>query len=90
MNIRLAVVSSLAAAFSVVAVKNSRPDESVKVEKPAADPMLGKKLGQICDDNGLKMKLVWCPTSGTPSMAFVLPSVPFTSFQSVEIRICVA
>src|SRR5262245_31015772 len=29
--------------------------------KPAADPMLGNEAGQVRDDNGLKMKLVWCP-----------------------------
>ena len=28
---------------------------------PAADPMRGKEPGEVRDDNGLKMKLVWCP-----------------------------
>ena len=61
MNFRPAVVVSLAAAFSLLAVTDCRSDEPANVEKPAADPMLGKKLGQVRDDNGLKMKLVWCP-----------------------------
>src|SRR5262249_22491399 len=34
-------------------------DEPAKA--PAADSMLGKEAGDVRDDNGLKMKLVWCP-----------------------------
>lgn len=39
---------------------------SLRAEEPqsaklAADPMIGKEAGQVRDDNGLKMKLVWCP-----------------------------
>jgi hypothetical protein len=30
-------------------------------EAPAPDPMGGKEPGEVLDDNGLKMKLVWCP-----------------------------
>jgi len=36
----------------------SRPDDTAP---PAADPMLGKKAGEVRDDNSLKMKLAWCP-----------------------------
>src|SRR5262249_26035760 len=36
-------------------------DDVGKADKPAADPMVGKEAGQVRDDNGLKMKLVWCP-----------------------------
>ena len=37
----------------------AKSDEPGKVPVPAAvDSMLGKKLGQVRDDNGLKMKLV--------------------------------
>jgi formylglycine-generating enzyme required for sulfatase activity len=50
----LAVVASLLAT-------ESRPDEAETVSARAADPMLGKKAGEVRDDNGLKMKLIWCP-----------------------------
>jgi formylglycine-generating enzyme required for sulfatase activity len=39
----------------------SRPDEPATVAKPAGDSLKGKEAGEIRDDNGLKMKLVWCP-----------------------------
>src|SRR5436190_655262 len=39
----------------------AKSDESGKQSPPAADSMLGKEPGQVRDDNGLKMKLVWCP-----------------------------
>jgi formylglycine-generating enzyme required for sulfatase activity len=48
-------------AVACLPVSESKPDEPNKAEKPAADSMLGKKAGEIRDDNGLKMKLVWCP-----------------------------
>ncbi|MGQ0636586.1 MAG: formylglycine-generating enzyme family protein [Planctomycetaceae bacterium] len=35
-------------------------DDTAKTDK-AADPMRGTKAGQVRDDNGLKMKLAWCP-----------------------------
>ncbi len=45
-------------------------DEPGKTPAPAADAMIGKEAGQVRDDNGLKMKLVWCPpgkfTMGSP------------------------
>jgi len=34
------------------------PDDA---EKTGAEPMRGKSFGQVRDDNGLQMKLVWCP-----------------------------
>ncbi len=44
--------------------------EPKKPRAPAADRLIGKKAGQERDDNGLKMKLVWCPpgefTMGSP------------------------
>jgi formylglycine-generating enzyme required for sulfatase activity len=44
--------------------------EPDKAATPAADSMIGKQPGQGRDDNGLKMKLVWCPpgefTMGSP------------------------
>ena len=42
-------------------VTDSKPDELTDPGKLAADPMLGKKLGQVRDDNAFKMKFVWCP-----------------------------
>ena len=36
-------------------------DEPAKSPSPAADPMRGKEAGEVRDDNGLKMKVVWCP-----------------------------
>jgi formylglycine-generating enzyme required for sulfatase activity len=66
MNLRSAVklaklfVTFLAFVWCLPATE-SKTDEPAKSEKPAADPMLGKKLGQVRDDNGVKMKLVWCP-----------------------------
>ncbi len=49
------------AVVSVLWMAQAKSDEPAKAEKPAGDPMFGKKLGQVRDDNGLKMKLVWCP-----------------------------
>ena len=66
MNLRLAVkspklfVCMLAAACCLLATE-SKPDESDKAATPAADSMFGKEAGQERNDNGLKMKLVWCP-----------------------------
>jgi hypothetical protein len=48
---------AVARAFAIEA----RSDERVKSKKPAADPMLGTEAGQVRDNNGLKVKLVWCP-----------------------------
>src|SRR4029077_9785927 len=50
----LTVAACLPAAWSPA-------DEPAKVEKPAADSMLGNDAGDVRDDNGLKMKMVWCP-----------------------------
>jgi formylglycine-generating enzyme required for sulfatase activity len=60
MNPRLVVLMSLVAAFSLLVATGSRTEEPVRAEKPDADPMVGNKSGQVRDDNGLKMKLVWC------------------------------
>ena len=35
--------------------------EPGKSQPPAADPMVDENSGQVREDNGLKMKLVWCP-----------------------------
>jgi formylglycine-generating enzyme required for sulfatase activity len=62
-------VCTLAAACCLPATE-SKPDEPDKAEKPAAESMIGKIPGEVRDDNGLNMKLVWCPpgefTMGSP------------------------
>jgi formylglycine-generating enzyme required for sulfatase activity len=75
MNLRLAVksirlfVCILVTACCLPATE-SKPKEADKATTPASDSMPGKAAGQVRDDNGLKMKLVWCPpgkfTMGTP------------------------
>jgi formylglycine-generating enzyme required for sulfatase activity len=68
MNCRLAV-TILAVAFSLSTSAECGADEPAAAEK-AADAMLGKEPGQVREDNGLRMKLVWCPpgkfTMGSP------------------------
>jgi formylglycine-generating enzyme required for sulfatase activity len=58
-----------AVAFCLLATE-SKPDELDRAAPPAADSMVGKEAGQVRDDNGLKMKLVWCRpgefTMGSP------------------------
>jgi formylglycine-generating enzyme required for sulfatase activity len=56
-------ISTLLALLIVAAspyAARSPADEPAKAEKPAADSMLGKEAGDVRDDNGLSMKLVWC------------------------------
>ncbi len=57
-------------AMCCLSVTESKPDEPDKAKNSASDSMLGKEPGQVRDDNGLKMKLVWCPpgtfTMGSP------------------------
>jgi len=59
------LVICLGAAVCLVAAAESKSDEQSKnaaKKKPiAADKPIGKEAGQVRDDNGLKMKLVWCP-----------------------------
>lgn len=57
------------AAIAILRMAEVKSDEADKVVS-AADRMLGKDAGQVRDDNGLKMLLVWCPpgefTMGSP------------------------
>src|SRR5580765_430624 len=63
-----------AAAFGLLATAESKSDEQGKDATPskldASDKFIGREAGQVRDDNGLKMKLVWCPpgkfTMGSP------------------------
>src|SRR5437868_6169328 len=54
-------------AVSVIAVVTFLPptqgnsDDADKAPVPTANPQRSNKSGDIRDDNGLKMKLVWCP-----------------------------
>ena len=59
--------SCILSALACLLVTGSKADELDKAKTSATDPMLGKKLGQIRDDNGLKMKLVtaWIRPYGT-------------------------
>jgi formylglycine-generating enzyme required for sulfatase activity len=41
-------------------MSEAQTDEPGKAPPPSADPMRGKAPGEVRDDNGLKMKLVWC------------------------------
>jgi len=49
------------AALAFLWMSVAQPDEPGKAPGPSADPMRGKEPGEVRDDNGLKMKLVWCP-----------------------------
>ncbi len=49
------------AAVAFLRMPQANPDEPEKAPTPAADPMRGKAPGEVRDDNGLKLKLVWCP-----------------------------
>jgi formylglycine-generating enzyme required for sulfatase activity len=51
----------LAAAVGFPRITDAKPDKPGKTPSPAIDPMLGKEAGEVRDDNGLKLKLVWCP-----------------------------
>src|SRR5437016_2498377 len=49
------------AAITFLTLTQANSGEPDKSPTPAADPMRGKAPGEFRDDNGLKMKLVWCP-----------------------------
>jgi formylglycine-generating enzyme required for sulfatase activity len=48
-------------AYATLLATESKPDEPPEAAPPASDSLPGKKAGEVRDDNGLKMKLVWCP-----------------------------
>jgi sulfatase modifying factor 1 len=56
---RLFVV--ILAVAGVLPLLDLRADEPDRGAAPASDSMLGKEVGQVRNDNRLKMKLVWCP-----------------------------
>ncbi len=50
-----------AVVISFLAAAKSKTGEPQIAATPAVDAMRGKEPGEVRDDNGLKMKLVWCP-----------------------------
>ena len=52
--------AGILAAVCCLQASEAKPHEPDKAEKPAADSMLGKKAGEVRDDNCLTMKLIWC------------------------------
>lgn len=54
-----------AAVVGILAIAESKSDEQCKdaasPKSDASDKFIGQEAGQVRDDNGLKMKLVWCP-----------------------------
>jgi formylglycine-generating enzyme required for sulfatase activity len=54
------IVVGLIAGIVGLQVAASFSDQTAAPDRPAADPQFGS-IGQVRDDNGLKMKFVWCP-----------------------------
>lgn len=48
-------------AFLQITQANSDEPEKTPSKPDAADKFIGKQAGQLRDDNGLKMKFIWCP-----------------------------
>ena len=69
-----ALLICLAVGLACLPLAGSKSDEQGTDTSPpkpdASDKFIGKEAGQVRDDNGLKMKLVWCPpgkfTMGSP------------------------
>ncbi|MGQ0633099.1 MAG: SUMF1/EgtB/PvdO family nonheme iron enzyme [Planctomycetaceae bacterium] len=57
----LLVTATCAAAVLLSVLRVGAEPEAAKANKAAGDTMVGKEAGQVRDDNGLKMKFVWCP-----------------------------
>ena len=49
------------AAVAFLFVSQAKPDEPKKTATPTVDSMRGNDAGEVRDDNGLKLKVVWCP-----------------------------
>lgn len=75
-----------AAVVAILAISESKSDEQRKDaasrKSDASDKFIGKEAGQVRDDNGLKMKLVWCPpgkfTMGYGYVPYTRVEVTFT------------
>ena len=59
------LMTCLAVAVGVLAATDLKSGEQTTAAAPpkpvASDKFIGKEAGEVHDDNGLKMKLVWCP-----------------------------
>jgi formylglycine-generating enzyme required for sulfatase activity len=59
------LLTCLAVSVGVLAATDLKSDEQGQAATPsgpdASDKFIGREAGQVRDDNGLKMKLVWCP-----------------------------
>ncbi len=55
------LVACMLAAACCLSTTESKPYEPATGKEAGTDSMLGKEPGQLRDDNGLKMKLIWCP-----------------------------
>jgi sulfatase modifying factor 1 len=60
-GIRLKVLVCIVAAAGFLSGTESKSDHPEKAAPATAVSMFGQKAGQVRNDNGLKMKLVWCP-----------------------------
>ncbi len=69
----LALFLTLAACLPTA---RSPADEPAKADKPAADSMVGNEAGDVRDDNGSKMKLVWCAPGVFVMEKIVPPATP--------------
>jgi formylglycine-generating enzyme required for sulfatase activity len=62
---RTCLLICLVAAVGLIATVASKSDERIKNVAPskpdAPDKFIGREPGEVRDDNGLKMKLIWCP-----------------------------
>ncbi|MSR56161.1 MAG: formylglycine-generating enzyme family protein [Planctomycetaceae bacterium] len=61
MNSKLLLTNSLVTTLWLLIAIECRADDPSPAANPTADSMLGKEVGDVRDDNGLKMKLIWCP-----------------------------
>src|SRR5436190_2317362 len=55
------LIACVVAAVAFICAAQAQLGEPGKTQVAAADPMHGKQPGDARDDNGLKMKFVWCP-----------------------------
>ncbi len=60
-----ALLCCLVASVGIISIAESKSDELGKgtaaPKADASDNFIRKEAGQVRDDNGLKMKFVWCP-----------------------------
>src|SRR5260221_4051233 len=57
---RPTLVIAFVAAVAFLSPSKTRAEDSENLDQTVADPMVGNKAGQVRNDNGPKMKFVWC------------------------------